>query len=104
MSQHPLNRPDEPVPPGKPARPDQGRNSPIPRVKLILQTTRAADLMVVVRTVMELTHLGRAEATHKMWEAHYSGRSQLLVTFKERAEFFIEQFARRGLTVTMEPA
>src|SRR6516162_6357596 len=101
MSQHPLDQPDGSR---ESPRPDQGRNRPIPRVKLILQSTRDADLMVVVRTVMELTHLGRAEATHKMWEAYYSGRSQLLITFKERAELFVEQFARRGLTVLIEPA
>jgi ATP-dependent Clp protease adapter protein ClpS len=61
-------------------------------------------MMFVVRTVMELTRLCKAEATHKMWEAHHFGRSQLLVTFRERAELYVEQFARKGLAVTMEPA
>jgi hypothetical protein len=60
--------------------------------------------MLVVHTIMELTHLGRAEATHKMWEAYHWGRSQLLVTVKERAELYVEQFAARGLTLTIEPA
>jgi ATP-dependent Clp protease adapter protein ClpS len=60
--------------------------------------------MFIVRTVMDLTRLGQAEALHKMWQAHHSGRSQLLVTFKERAELYVEQFAARGLSVSMEPA
>jgi ATP-dependent Clp protease adapter protein ClpS len=59
--------------------------------------------MFVVQTVMELTRLCREEATHKMWEAHHTGTSLLLVTHKERAELYVEQFAGRGLTVTIEP-
>jgi hypothetical protein len=39
-----------------------------------------------------------------MWEAYHWGRSQLLVTVKERAELYVEQFAARGLTLTIEPA
>ena len=60
--------------------------------------------MFIVRTVMELTRLCRAEATHKMWEAHHSGRSVLLVTYRERAELYVEQFASRNLCTTLEPA
>jgi ATP-dependent Clp protease adapter protein ClpS len=76
----------------------------LPRYKLILQAGAVTDMMLVVRTVMELTRLCREEATHKMWEAHHCGRSQLLVTFKERAELYVEQFAGKGLKVTLEPA
>jgi ATP-dependent Clp protease adapter protein ClpS len=59
-------------------------------------------MMFIVRTVMELTRFCRAEATHKMWEAHHSGRSVLLTTYRERAELFVEQFTARGLHVTLE--
>jgi len=62
-----------------------------------------ADLMVVVRTIMDLTHYCRAEATHKMWQAHHAGQSLLLITHRERAELYVEQFANKGLTVTVEP-
>jgi len=58
--------------------------------------------MFVVRTVMELMRFCRAEATHKMWEAHHSGRSVLLTTYRERGELFVEQFAGKGLTVSLE--
>lgn len=59
--------------------------------------------MFIVRTIMELTRFCRAEATHKMWEAHHLGRSVLLITYKERAELYAEQFSERGLLVTIEP-
>ena len=85
-------------------RPPQAPQRPFPRYKLILHTGVAGDLMFVVRTIMELTRFCLAEATHKVWEAHHFGRSQLLVTYLERAELYAEQFAARGLTVTIEPA
>ena len=59
--------------------------------------------MFVVRSVMELTRFPRAEATYKMWEAHHQGRSVLLTTWLERAELYVEQFASRRVTVTIEP-
>jgi ATP-dependent Clp protease adapter protein ClpS len=59
--------------------------------------------MFIVRTIMELTRLCRAEATHKMWEAYHCGRSVLLVTYRERAELYAERFNERGLTVSIEP-
>ena len=107
MSHFPVNRPDDAAGDSRPRPAASNRlNRPreLPRYKLILQSGAVTDLMLVVRTIMELTHLGRAEATHKMWEAYHWGRSQLLVTVKERAELYVEQFAARGLTLTIEPA
>jgi len=75
----------------------------IPRFKVVLLHNPQCDLMHVVRTVMELTRFCRAEATHKMWEAHHNGRSIILLTWFERAELYAEQFAGRGLTVAVEP-
>ena len=107
MSQH------YPDPPEAPRSLDQqtgarpkGKPQPrqLPRYKVILLHDAVNDLMFIVRTVMELTRLCRAEATHKMWEAHHSGRSVLLITYKERAELYVEQFASKGLRVIIEPA
>jgi ATP-dependent Clp protease adapter protein ClpS len=107
MSQHPSNRlptlaaakvSPKSEPASRPAR------FPLPRYKVVLLNNEASDMMFVVRTIMELTRLCREEATHKMWEAHHSGRSVLLVTFKERAELYVEQFASKGLNVVIEPA
>ena len=80
------------------------RTTQLPRYKVVLHHDASNDLMFIVRSVMELTRFPRAEATHKMWEAYHTGRSVLLITYKERAELYVEQFAAKGLTVTIEPA
>ncbi len=108
MSPHPSNRlPNLPAP-GKLNEKVETTQEPLrrqwPRYRVVLLQNAASDMMFVVRTIMELTRLCRAEATHKMWEAHHSGRSPLLVTWKERAELYVEQFASKGLNVTIEPA
>ncbi len=101
MSQHPSDRPA--TPPDQPARPQPTpQRRALPRCKVVLHQSPAHELMFVVRTVMELTRFCRAEATHKMWEAHHCGRSVLLVTYLERAELYVEQFASKGLTVSVE--
>jgi ATP-dependent Clp protease adapter protein ClpS len=109
MSQYPHEPPsvppDESLPPQQRVpqvrRPQPGA---LPPYRVVLLKNNDLDLMFVVRTVMELTRFCRAEATHKMWEAYHYGRSQLLVTHKERAELYVEQFASRKLVVTIEPA
>lgn len=96
----PRSSSDVPQPAPCPGRP---RDRQLPRYKLVLHRNPAIDLMVVVRSVMELTRFPRAEATHKMWEAHHNGRSILLTTWLERAELYVEQFATRGLDTSVEP-
>jgi ATP-dependent Clp protease adapter protein ClpS len=58
----------------------------------------------VVRTIVELTHLKEQDATQRMDEADKKGVALLLVTHKERAELYKDQFASKSLTVTIEPA
>jgi ATP-dependent Clp protease adapter protein ClpS len=60
-------------------------------------------LVFVVKTVMELTRFGEAEATYRMWDVHYNGSTLVLVTHLERAELFVEQFVERGLAASLEP-
>ena len=76
----------------------------MPRYHVVLHYSASNDLMVIVTTVMELTRLCRVEAMHKMWHAYLWGRALVLTTYRERAELYAEQFASRGLTVTVEPA
>ncbi|MBY0229143.1 MAG: ATP-dependent Clp protease adaptor ClpS [Gemmataceae bacterium] len=76
----------------------------LPRFRLVLLRNAAADLMFIIRSVMELGRFPRAEATHKMWEAHHQGRSVVLTTWLERAELYVEQFAEKGLRTAIEPA
>jgi ATP-dependent Clp protease adapter protein ClpS len=88
----------------RPVGPPMRRDPALPRYRLILHSNPSLDLMFVVRSVMELTRFPRAEATHKMWEAHHGGRSILLTTWLERAELYVEQFADKGLNTSIEPA
>ena len=62
------------------------------------------EMMFVVKTVMELTPLGEDESKQRTMEAHETGVALLLVTHKERAELYQEQFKSKSLTVTIEPA
>jgi ATP-dependent Clp protease adaptor protein ClpS len=106
MSQSHADRPAVPRLPSdlpRQARHPEPLRRQLPRYKVVLHGDRLNDLMFVVRSVMELTRFPRAEATHKMWEAHHQGRSVLLTTYRERAELYVEQFASRGLTVSIEP-
>ena len=97
--------------PEKPRLPSQlsANNCPvekkrtIPRFRVVLLQSSIDDLMFIVRSLMEVTRFPRAEATHKMWESYHCGRSVLLITYLERAELYVEQFASKGLSVTIEP-
>ncbi len=106
MSHSHADRPPVPHLPGRTSekqRPlEKPRTRQLPRYKVVLHRD-FTDLMFVVRSVMELTRFPRAEATHKMWEAHHCGRSILLITYLERAELYVEQFADKGLIVSVEP-
>ena len=92
MTQHRADRPNVPPP------------RTLPLYKVVLLQDARNDLMFIIRTVMELTRFCRAEATHRMWQAHHMGRSVILVTYRERAELFAELFVSRGLDVIVEPA
>ena len=50
-----------------------------------------------------MTTLQAEDAVLKTVEAHDTGLSLLLVTHKERAELYAEQFATFNITVTIEP-
>src|SRR5437879_5224237 len=104
MSKSPPNHPRNPSDSEGARDRDRPQPGPLPRCHLVLLNNEAADLMDVVRAIMELTHFCRTEATHKMWEAHHSGRALLLQTHRERAELFVEQFAEKGIRVAVEPA
>jgi hypothetical protein len=52
---------------------------------------------------MELTPLKQEEAILRTIEADKDGVALLLVTHKERAELYEEQFQSKSLTVSIEP-
>ncbi len=57
----------------------------------------------VVQVIRKLTALTKQQALLRTLEAHEKGVALLLVTHKERAELYVEQFASCALTVTAEP-
>jgi ATP-dependent Clp protease adaptor protein ClpS len=76
----------------------------LPPYKVLLHNDDVNDMEYVVRTIMELTHLNKNDSTLRMLEAHTTGVALLLVTHKERAELYVDQFASKRLTTTTEPA
>jgi ATP-dependent Clp protease adapter protein ClpS len=76
---------------------------PLPPWKVLLHNDDKNEAGFVVETIVELTTLNKDAAVQRMAEAHKTGASLLLVTHKERAELYQEQFTSKGLTVTIEP-
>ena len=72
--------------------------------KVLLHNDDKNDMGFVIVSIVELTPLNEQEALVRMLEAHKTGVALLLVTHKERAELYQEQFQSKGLTVTIEPA
>ena len=76
----------------------------LPPYKVLLHNDDKNSVDFVIRTIMELTPLNEKEAELRTKEADKTGLALLLVTHKERAELYQEQFTSKGLVVTIEPA
>jgi ATP-dependent Clp protease adaptor protein ClpS len=85
----------------KPARP---RIDFLPQYRVLLHNDHVNPAEEVVDTIIELTPIGRQRAVVVMLEAHTTGVALVLVTHKERAELYREQFRSKRLTVTIEAA
>ena len=83
-------------------RPQKSPPRPMRPWKVILHNDDVNDFEDVVKTIRKLTPLNSQEALLRTLEAHQTGAALLLVTHKERAELYVEQFASSGLTVTAE--
>ncbi|MCS6978127.1 MAG: ATP-dependent Clp protease adaptor ClpS [Gemmatales bacterium] len=99
----PVYEPDETRGKRRTSTRSQPRSRSLPPYKVLLHNDHINEFSYVVRTVIELTHMNRVEAQQRTLEAHCTGLSLLLVTHKERAELYVEQFASKGITVTIEP-
>lgn len=86
-------------PKASPPRMDQ-----LPPFRVLLHNDDINEIRYVLETVVELTPLNQDQAAVATVEAHRTGVSLLLVTHKERAELYREQFESKFLTVTIEPA
>ena len=76
----------------------------LPPWKVLLHNDDKNDMGFVVDTIVELTPLKKQDAELRMKEADETGVALILVTHKERAELYQEQFESKGLTVTIEAA
>jgi ATP-dependent Clp protease adaptor protein ClpS len=87
----------------KPIVEQQQKPRQLPPYRVILHNDNVNTVEHVVRTIVKLTPLNEHEAAARTLEAHETGLSLLLVTHKERAELYVEQFATCRLNVTCEP-
>lgn len=76
---------------------------PLPQYKVLLHNDDVNDFGYVIGAIVELTPLDEPEAKTRVKEADESGVALLLITHKERAELYQEQFTSKQLTVTIEP-
>jgi ATP-dependent Clp protease adapter protein ClpS len=77
---------------------------PLPPWKVLLHNDDKNDFEYVITTIISLTPLKTEDAVLRTVEAHETGVALLLTTHKERAELYKDQFASKGLTVTIEAA
>ena len=76
----------------------------LPPWKVLLHNDDVNVVDYVIHTIIMLTPLNEEQALKRTKEADKTGVALLLVTHKERAELYQEQFQSKGLTVTIEPA
>ena len=76
----------------------------LPQWKVLLHNDDVNTHQHVVKSIVELTHLSEQDATVRTEEADKTGVALILITHKERAELYQEQFTSKGLVVTIEPA
>jgi ATP-dependent Clp protease adaptor protein ClpS len=88
---------------GKKTTPKKQPPKLLPPWKVLLHNDDKNSFEFVILTVVALTPLDGKQAVLRTVEAHETGVSLLLVTHKERAELYKDQFASKGLTVTIEP-
>ena len=76
----------------------------LPPWKVLLHNDDKNEFLFVINTILELTPLKEQDAVLRTEEAHRTGVALLLVTHKERAELYKDQFESKSLTVSIEPA
>jgi ATP-dependent Clp protease adaptor protein ClpS len=90
------------VPAKKPAV-TKRRPKQLPPFKVLLHNDEVNTFESVIAAILKLTTLQPQEAVLRTLEAHETGVALLLVTHKERAELYHEQFTTFKITVTIEP-
>jgi len=90
------------APAKKPVVPKR-RPKQLPPYKVLLHNDEVNTFESVIAAILKLTTLQPQEAVLRTLEAHETGVALLLVTHKERAELYHEQFTTFKITVTIEP-
>lgn len=75
----------------------------LPQFRVLLHNDDHTPMDHVVRSIVTLTPLPRSRAHIVMLMAHTRGVALLLITHRERAELYQQQFRSKGLTVSIEP-
>ena len=75
----------------------------LPPFKVVLHNDDVNTFEHVIVSILKITPLEEPEAIEKTIEAHETGQAVLLITNRERAELYVEQFASLSLTATCEP-
>ena len=99
--------PSAPIPPATTSVQEEAappRLDRLPPYRVLLHNDDVNDMLYVVESICDLTPLPPQRAAAVMLEAHRTGLALLMVTHRERAELYVDQFKSRNLTVTMEPA
>jgi len=73
----------------------------LPQWKVLLHNDDVNEYTHVIKSIVELTHLSEQDATVRTKEADKTGVALILVTHKERAELYRDQFQSKSLTVTI---
>jgi ATP-dependent Clp protease adaptor protein ClpS len=89
--------------PGKKPAPPKREPEQLPPFKVLLHNDDVNTFDHVIRSILRLTPIEEEAAVQKAIEAHETGVSLLLVTHRERAELYAEQFASLKILVTVEP-
>lgn len=89
------------APTRKPTAP-QRKPKQLPPYKVLLHNDDVNTFEHVIGAILKLTTIQPQAAILRALEAHESGVALLLVTHRERAELYLEQFATFNVTVTVE--
>lgn len=74
----------------------------LPGYRVMLHADQTSSMDHVVETLLDLTPLSTEKAVHVMLQSQSAGVAMVLVTHRERAELYVDQFQARGLRATME--
>ena len=81
-----------------------GKVERLPPYRVLLHNDDKNDFVHVIETLVDLTPLTPQAATTVTMEAHKTGVALVLMTHRERAELYVDQFKSKSLRVTIERA